>query len=214
MKTGATRNRNQIGIEISTPSFRSRACARRGAGRAVSRVARQHGRLRTRRIPAAQHDPACDPAGTDTAGSGLSERPESQRVLRTDPRRRCNRRSPRHGAALGEARHRLRLAAGQSAIAGAVRVLGDDRIRCCSADSLDALEIAVFRPGDQLGWHFDNSEFSVTIMLQDAHEGGQFDYVPGPAEPRRSTAAINYWQWIWSLCSTRQLFSDADAATA
>lgn len=48
-----------------------------------------------------------------------------------------------------------------------------------SADPLDALEIAVFTPGDQLGWHFDNSEFSVTIMLQDAVEGGQFDYVPG-----------------------------------
>jgi len=47
-----------------------------------------------------------------------------------------------------------------------------------SADPLDALEIAVFTPGDQLGWHFDNSEFSVTIMLQDAAEGGQFDYVP------------------------------------
>ncbi|MGB8692262.1 MAG: hypothetical protein WCD08_01985 [Steroidobacteraceae bacterium] len=48
-----------------------------------------------------------------------------------------------------------------------------------SADPLDALEIAVFTPGDQLGWHFDNSEFSVTIMLQDALDGGQFDYVPG-----------------------------------
>jgi hypothetical protein len=52
-----------------------------------------------------------------------------------------------------------------------------------SADPLDALEIAVFTPGDQLGWHFDNSEFSVTIMLQDAVEGGQFDYVPGLRSP-------------------------------
>jgi hypothetical protein len=46
-----------------------------------------------------------------------------------------------------------------------------------SADPLDALEIAIFMPGDRLGWHFDNSEFSVTIMLQDADDGGQFDYV-------------------------------------
>jgi hypothetical protein len=28
-----------------------------------------------------------------------------------------------------------------------------------SADPLDALEIAVFSDGDELGWHFDNSEF-------------------------------------------------------
>jgi hypothetical protein len=48
-----------------------------------------------------------------------------------------------------------------------------------SADPLDALEIAVFAPGDELGWHFDNSEFSVTIMLQVATDGGWFEYVPG-----------------------------------
>jgi len=47
-----------------------------------------------------------------------------------------------------------------------------------SADPLDALELAVFEPGGELGWHFDNSEFSVTVMLQPAESGGEFDYVP------------------------------------
>src|SRR5579863_6087723 len=47
-----------------------------------------------------------------------------------------------------------------------------------SADPLDALEIAVFGAGDELGWHFDNSEFSVTVMYQQAQAGGHFDYYP------------------------------------
>ena len=47
-----------------------------------------------------------------------------------------------------------------------------------SADPLDALEIAIFEAGDELGWHFDNSEFSVTVMYAEAEEGGHFDYCP------------------------------------
>jgi len=47
-----------------------------------------------------------------------------------------------------------------------------------SADPLDALEIAIFGDGDELGWHFDNSEFSVTVMYQQAAAGGHFDYCP------------------------------------
>jgi len=48
-----------------------------------------------------------------------------------------------------------------------------------SADPLDALEIAIFGDGDELGWHFDNSEFSVTVMYQQPDAGGHFDYCPG-----------------------------------
>jgi hypothetical protein len=48
-----------------------------------------------------------------------------------------------------------------------------------SADPLDALEIAIFDDGDELGWHFDNSEFSVTVMYQESETGGHFDYYPG-----------------------------------
>jgi hypothetical protein len=47
-----------------------------------------------------------------------------------------------------------------------------------SADPLDALQITQFRPGEELGWHFDRSEFSVTVMYQRAEEGGDFEYVP------------------------------------
>ncbi len=47
-----------------------------------------------------------------------------------------------------------------------------------SADPLDALEIAIFDDGDELGWHFDNSEFSVTVMYQESEAGGHFEYHP------------------------------------
>jgi hypothetical protein len=60
-------------------------------------------------------------------------------------------------------------------------VLGKDALYR-SADPLDALEIAVFGDGDELGWHFDNSEFSVTVMYQQAESGGHFDYCRVPRE--------------------------------
>lgn len=47
-----------------------------------------------------------------------------------------------------------------------------------SADPLDALQITAFRPGEELGWHFDRSEFSITVMYQKAEKGGVFEYVP------------------------------------
>lgn len=46
-----------------------------------------------------------------------------------------------------------------------------------SVDPLDALDISMFAPGQELGWHFDNSEFSITLMLRPAEAGGYFDYV-------------------------------------
>lgn len=56
-------------------------------------------------------------------------------------------------------------------------VLGKD-VLYRSADPLDALEIAIFGDGDELGWHFDNSEFSITVMYAEAEVGGHFDYYP------------------------------------
>jgi len=57
-----------------------------------------------------------------------------------------------------------------------------------SADPLDAFQITRFYPGEELGWHFDNSEFSVTIMYQMPEAGGEFEYVPA----LRSDADSNY----------------------
>ena len=57
-------------------------------------------------------------------------------------------------------------------------VVGDDEPLYRSADPLDGCNMTVYEVGDELGWHFDNSDFSVTLMIRPAVEGGVFQYVP------------------------------------
>jgi hypothetical protein len=45
-------------------------------------------------------------------------------------------------------------------------------------DELGALNVMSYEPGDELGWHFDNADFAVTLMLQAPEAGGIFEYVP------------------------------------
>jgi hypothetical protein len=47
-----------------------------------------------------------------------------------------------------------------------------------SADPLDGVNMTVYEEGDELGWHFDQSEFSVTLMIQRSQAGGVFEYAP------------------------------------
>jgi hypothetical protein len=47
------------------------------------------------------------------------------------------------------------------------------------ADPLGACSVMFYDEGDELGWHFDNSEFAVTLMLQECLDGGEFEYVRG-----------------------------------
>jgi hypothetical protein len=47
-----------------------------------------------------------------------------------------------------------------------------------NADPIGACTVVVYKEGDELGWHFDNAEFAVTLMLQTAEGGGEFEYVP------------------------------------
>jgi hypothetical protein len=44
-------------------------------------------------------------------------------------------------------------------------------------DPSGALSFAIFERGDELGWHFDRSEFAVTLMLAPARAGGAYEYV-------------------------------------
>jgi hypothetical protein len=61
-------------------------------------------------------------------------------------------------------------------------VLGKDVLHR-SADPLDGCNMTVYEAGDELGWHFDQSEFSVTLMIQRAERGGDFEYAPMVREP-------------------------------
>jgi hypothetical protein len=46
------------------------------------------------------------------------------------------------------------------------------------ADPLGGLNVAVMRDGDELGWHFDQTDFVTSIALRDADSGGDFEYAP------------------------------------
>jgi hypothetical protein len=51
------------------------------------------------------------------------------------------------------------------------------------ADPLGSLNLNVYQPGQQLGWHFDNSENAYTLMLQPSEAGGVYEYVPAIRGP-------------------------------
>ena len=43
-------------------------------------------------------------------------------------------------------------------------------------DPLARANVMCYLPGQQLGWHFDRSEFTVTLLLQAPYSGGEFQY--------------------------------------
>ncbi len=45
-------------------------------------------------------------------------------------------------------------------------------------DSLSSINVHFADSGRELGWHFDNSAFAVTMLLQKPDGGGLFEYVP------------------------------------
>ena len=45
------------------------------------------------------------------------------------------------------------------------------------ADTLSSININYYEKGQQLGWHFDNASFAITLMIQAPKEGGEFEYL-------------------------------------
>ena len=45
------------------------------------------------------------------------------------------------------------------------------------ADSLSSVNLHFASEGQELGWHYDNSSFAITLMIQPAERGGVFEYV-------------------------------------
>ncbi len=56
-------------------------------------------------------------------------------------------------------------------------VLGIDEIHPYD-DDLSSINVHFAAAGMELGWHFDNSSFAVTMLLQSAEGGAHFDHVP------------------------------------
>ena len=47
------------------------------------------------------------------------------------------------------------------------------------ADPLSSINLHYAASGQELGWHFDNSAFAVTLMIQEPEGGGTFEYIGG-----------------------------------
>lgn len=45
------------------------------------------------------------------------------------------------------------------------------------ADSLSSINLHYAEEGKELGWHFDNSSFATTLLIQKPEDGGVFEYV-------------------------------------
>ena len=46
------------------------------------------------------------------------------------------------------------------------------------ADPQSSINVHYAHDGQELGWHFDNSSFAITLLLQAPKAGGQLEYVP------------------------------------
>lgn len=45
-------------------------------------------------------------------------------------------------------------------------------------DEVSGVNILFYPPGTSLGWHFDNSVFTTTLMIREAEAGAAFEFVP------------------------------------
>lgn len=45
------------------------------------------------------------------------------------------------------------------------------------ADAISSINLHYAAEGQELGWHFDNSSFAITLMIQNPKDGGKFEYV-------------------------------------
>jgi hypothetical protein len=48
----------------------------------------------------------------------------------------------------------------------------------CYDDPLAGLTANIVNPGQQFTWHFDTNDFAVTLLVQEADDGGLFEYSP------------------------------------
>lgn len=46
------------------------------------------------------------------------------------------------------------------------------------ADTMGSVNLLVYEPDDLNGWHFDTTDFVISLMLQPASDGGAYQYLP------------------------------------
>lgn len=62
------------------------------------------------------------------------------------------------------------------------RVLGLEQL-FCFADPIAKHPYSIMKEGHYFPWHFDGNEFTVSILIQEAEEGGLFEFVPDIRKP-------------------------------
>ncbi len=61
------------------------------------------------------------------------------------------------------------------------RVMGKSRLHLME-DPLARVNVMGYRAGEGLGWHFDRSEFTTTLLIKAPQAGGHLEYRPGLAQ--------------------------------
>ena len=67
------------------------------------------------------------------------------------------------------------------------------------SDSLSSINYNYYQNTQQLGWHFDNASFAITLMIQCAENGGDFEYVSQGRDYKENLIDKSYLQkfkWI------------------
>lgn len=69
--------------------------------------------------------------------------------------------------------------------------LGKDELHVYD-DPVSNMIVNVQRRGEEFNWHFDTNEFTITMLLQAADDGGLFEYVPALRSPTdENVAGVN-----------------------
>ena len=53
----------------------------------------------------------------------------------------------------------------------------DEEVLYKYGDNLSSINIHYAKEGQELGWHFDNSSFAITLLIQKPESGGAFEYI-------------------------------------
>ena len=76
-------------------------------------------------------------------------------------------------------------------------------------DNLSSINIHYAKEGQELGWHFDNSSFAITLLIQKPEAGGQFEYI---RQFRNSDNNDNNYDGVLDLlngsCNTEKLLME------
>ena len=80
-------------------------------------------------------------------------------------------------------------------------VLGIDAIYPY-ADDLSSVNVHFASAGQELGWHFDNSSFAVTMLLRAPEAGGRFDYVSGARNADGPDCASDEERWGYATVTS------------